>query len=271
MARRQRLRRRRRTGATTVQAAWRGCAAGSHLRLRRCRAGATAVQAAWRGRAARSALRDLHHVCDQLRRELGDPPDTSLGGGPTVDYCAGLVRPGLMGVYSRMDDEYFDIRGRQRDHRAELASAALVMQSSLRGRLVSRDLVTTRKLDCMTARVTRPRGMLGTDCSWCRCRTLHCPSLPPPHYLSLSSLSLSLHLSLPLVRVVQLLGPSVEALWWAASAGTGLEAASALRLGTGLLLPNPGPTPTPTLNPTPTPQPSPQPRPQSYPYPYPYP
>jgi hypothetical protein len=146
VARRQRLRRRRRTGATTVQATWRGRAARSHLRHRRYWAGAAAVQAAWRGRAARSALRDLHHICNQLRREPGDPPDICLGGGPTVDYCAGLVRPGLMDVYSRMDDEYIDIRGRQRNHRAELAGAALVMQSSFRGRLVRRCLLPATTL-----------------------------------------------------------------------------------------------------------------------------
>ena len=34
---------------------------------------------------------------------------------------------------------------------------------------------------------------------------------------------------------MQLLGPSVEALWWAAGAGTGLETGSALRLGAGML------------------------------------
>ena len=37
------------------------------------------------------------------------------------------------------------------------------------------------------------------------------------------------------VLVMQLLGPSVEALWWAAGAGTGLETGSALRLGAGML------------------------------------
>ena len=70
------------------------------------------------------------------------------------------------------------------------------------------------------------------------------------------------------VLVMQLLGPSVEALWWAASAGTGLEAASALRLGARLpTLPHasaPTLTPTPTPHPTPTPRPRPRPQPQSH-------
>ena len=37
------------------------------------------------------------------------------------------------------------------------------------------------------------------------------------------------------VLVMQLLGPSVEALWWAANAGAGMEPAPVLRLGVGML------------------------------------
>jgi len=66
------------------------------------------------------------------------------------------------------------------------------------------------------------------------------------------------------VLVMQLLGPSVEALWWAASAGTGLEAASALRLGARLpTLPTPAPPPSrPRPRPT-RPRPRPRPRPRA--------
>ena len=115
------------------------------LRFRRHWAGATTVQAAWRGHAARSALRDLHCACDQLRRELGEPMQVSLVGAYN-DFYAGLVRPGNMDVYSRLDDEYIDIRGMLRDHMATLAYAALIVQSSLRRLLVRRCLLPAATL-----------------------------------------------------------------------------------------------------------------------------
>ena len=114
-------------------------------RARRHRASATTVQAAWRGHATRSALCDLRRVCDELRRQPGEHLDVAMGS-VGDDYCAVLVRPGLMDVCMRFDDGSFDIRWYLRDHMAMLARAALVVQSGLRRWLIRRCLLPAATL-----------------------------------------------------------------------------------------------------------------------------
>ncbi len=140
---RHRLRlRRRQTAATALQTAW-------HDHATRRRAATVTIQAACRGHATRSALRDLLGVCDELRRQPGDPSerlDVYGIGWPGYDFCVALVRPGFMDVYFRCDGCYVDIRRHLRDHVTTVARATLVVQSSLRRWFVRRSLLPAATL-----------------------------------------------------------------------------------------------------------------------------
>jgi hypothetical protein len=112
-------------------------------RARRHRAAAITVQAAWRGRSSRSALHDLHRVCDELRHQPGEHLEVNFGAGE--DFCAVLVRPGLMDAYLRCEGRSH-VRDALRYHMITLGRATVIVQSSFRWWLVRRCLLPAATL-----------------------------------------------------------------------------------------------------------------------------